>query len=192
MIEVHSTKAFTNLPCAHAQYFDKELDGSPGECASIHGYDRTVKLTFSGSVDSNGWIVPFGELKQVKEFIEYYFDHTTVLPADDPRVYNIPISMMKPGEILSTLRVLPYGVSMEMSSLFVWEWVSPFITSVTHGRCYVSKVECIEHERNSAFITVDRDTAMRRYQFCVDNALDVLPKERLWDYVNPSVRLSEL
>ena len=117
MIEVHSTKTFMNLPCGHAQWFDKEPDGSPGECASIHGYDRSVRLTFSGSVDEHGWIVPFGELAKVKSWLEYYFDHTTVLPADDPRLGSINPEMLQSGGLLHTVRVLPYGVSMEMSSL---------------------------------------------------------------------------
>ncbi len=51
MIEVHSTKKYLNLPCAHAQFFDKNPDGSPGHCASIHGYDRAVEITFSGTID---------------------------------------------------------------------------------------------------------------------------------------------
>jgi len=33
-MKVKSTKAWHKLPTAHAQWFDKEADGSPGECAS--------------------------------------------------------------------------------------------------------------------------------------------------------------
>ena len=120
MIEVHSTKKYLNLPCAHAQHFDRKEDGSHGHCASIHGYDRSVEVTFSGEVDEHGWIVSFGGLKKVKQFIEFYQDHVTCLPADDPRIDKL----VKDGHansdgLLSTLRVLPYGVSMEMTSLFL-------------------------------------------------------------------------
>lgn len=192
MIEVSSTKAFTNLPCGHCQWFDLEPDGSPGECSSIHGYDRTVRVTFSGEVDEYGWIIPFGELKSVKAFIEYYFDHTTVIPADDVRIKKIPKSMTSEGGLLSKLRILPYGVSMEMSSLFVWEHVNQYIYQNTDGRCYVSKVESIEHERNSAFIEVDRNTAMHYAStHRVDSHL-LLPKNHKWAFKSPKTVLNEI
>lgn len=197
MLEVHSTKTFMNLPCAHAQYFDTEADGSPGECASIHGYDRSVRITFSGSVDENGWIVPFGELKVVKEWLEYYFDHTTVLPADDARLNSIPSSMLEQGGLLHTLRVLPYGVSMEMSSLFIIEHLGLYISHLTKGRCYVSKVECFEHERNSAFVTMDKAGANAVYSRYVElftkayNSDNIeqflLPQRQEWPHIPPQI-----
>ena len=192
MLKVNSTKSFVNLPCGHAQHFDLEPDGSPGSCASVHGYDRTVKLTFSGTVDDNGWIVPFGELKQVKTWLEYYFDHVTVLPADDPRLDTIPESMTGPGGILGTLRVLPYGVSMEMSALFIWEHLNPFILSITDSRCYISKVESIEHERNTAFIEVDETTARQqaRKYATVRQAEGFLPKKPRWERMKPTQALA--
>lgn len=192
MIKVSSTKAFVNLPCAHAQYFDKEPDGSPGNCASVHGYDRTVKITFTGEVDDQGWIVPFGELSEVKKFLEYYFDHVTVFPANDPRIQNIPMRMRVPGEILGTMRVLPYGVSMEMSSLFIWEHINAFVLNITDGRCYVSKVECIEHERNSAYIEVGEFEARRDGYTRIKEGVDLLPKVNDWVYVQPKARIGEL
>lgn len=196
MIEIHSTKTFLNLPCAHAQFFDLEPDGSPGECASIHGYDRSVTLTFSGSVDEQGWIVPFGELGRVKKFLEYYFDHTTVLPANDARIASIPESMTAEGGLLNKLRVLPYGVSMEMSALFILEHVNAYIMHITKGRCYVSQVECREHERNSAHVTSTRraaDAVYAKLKQFTDDYLDkaTLPLEPVWPYQNPKELISQ-
>ncbi len=189
MLQVNSTKVFENMPCGHAQYFDLEPDGSPGECASVHGYDRSVKLTFSGSVDDHGWIVPFGELKEVKKWLEYYFDHTTVLPADDPRLSDLTDALTAQGGILATLRVLPYGVSMEMSSLFIWEHLNPFIISVTDSRCYISRVESIEHQRNAAFIEVDKHTAYNQAHKYGKQLLPMIPK---WEWKSPRTVLGEI
>lgn len=194
MIEVHSTKTWQRLACAHSQFFDKEPDGSPGECASVHGYDRSVTITFSGNVDENGWIVPFGELQEVKKFLEFYFDHTVLLPANDGRIKGITDDMLKPGGLFAKLRVLPHGVSMEMSSLFIWENVSSYITHVTKGRCYVSRVECREHECNSAFITVDRATAINTYNYAMTVGKEMglkvedymLVKREYWEPLSPS------
>ena len=144
MLKVKSTKAWHKLPCAHAQWFDKEPDGSVGMCSGSHGYDRSVILTFSGNIDEMGWIVPFGELRAVKQFMEYYFDHTALFPANDPRLNQIKKIASQTYPPLFNYRILPYGVSMEMSSLFIWEQVNPYIVEQTQGRCYVERVESIE------------------------------------------------
>ena len=186
-VRIKSTKKFLNLPCGHAQHFDTNPDGSPGHCASIHGYDRSVELTFSGDVDEHGWIFPFGPaLKPVKAFLEYYFDHVTVLPADDPRIDTLE-EATKPGGPLAELRVLPSGVSMEMSSLFIWEHVNAYIYNTSGGRVVVEKVHVFEHERNSGFLEVDIDTAMTQAERYTrnDNGLDFLPMIPRWDWEAP-------
>lgn len=185
-LKVKSTKRFKYLPCGHAQFFDCEPDGTPGECASIHGYDREVEFTFAGDIDEYGWVVPFGELGPVKKFLEYYFDHVTVLPANDPRLHQITEEMTGPGGLLGTIRILPSGVSMEMSSVFVWEHVNAYIYKVTDGRCYVEGVKCIEHDRNTAFVEVDEDTAKLQAQsYLVEWEGMELPQQSKWDWEEP-------
>ena len=188
-LKIKSTKVFKYLPCAHAQFFDKEEDGTPGECSSTHGYDRSVEFTFAGNVDEMGWIVPFGELKEVKKFLEYYFDHTTVLPANDPRLYQLTEELTKPGGLLGTVRILPSGVSMEMSSLFIWEHVNHYVYKVTNGRCYVERVRVYEHDRNDAMVEVDEDTAKADAQRKM--SLDiVLPLNSKWAFEEPTVAIA--
>lgn len=190
-IKIKSTKVFKYLPCGHAQFFDKEADGSPGECASIHGYDRSVELTFAGDVDDMGWIVPFGELKDIKTFIEYYFDHVTVLPANDPRLHLLTEELTAPGGLLGTVRILPSGVSMEMSSLFIWEWVNHYIYKITDGRCYVESVRVYEHDRNDAFIEVSEDTAKQDAQRKM-SLNQTLPMQSRWEWESPKEALKRL
>lgn len=187
-IKIKSTKVFKYLPCGHAQFFDKEPDGSPGECASVHGYDREVEFTFAGDIDDMGWIVPFGELKPIKEFLEYYFDHVTVLPANDPRIGDIPDVLKQPGQVLGTLRVLPSGVSMEMSSVFIWEHVNPYIYKVTDGRCYVAGVRVYEHNRNDAMLEVDEETAKKQGA----TATDYMVMKPEWNWEAPKDLMKRL
>ena len=190
-IRIKSTKVFKYLPCGHAQWFDKEPDGSPGQCASVHGYDRSVEFTFAGEVDEMGWIVPFGELGAVKKFLEYYLDHVTVLPANDPRLGSIPKQMTEPGQILGTLRVLPSGVSMEMTSMFIWEHVNHYIYKLTGGRCYVEKVRVYEHDRNDAWCEVDEETAKADAQRKMMSG-EVLPLKPEWQWEDPHSALARL
>ena len=173
-----STKSFYNLPVAHMQWFDRDKDGYPGPCAKWHGYDRSVHFEFTGDVDIHGWIVGFGDLKPVREFLEYYFDHTALAGADDPRLEQIYQAHI---DGLVDLRVMPYGVSMEMSALFIWEQVNPFIYDLTEGRVYVSKVECREHEKNSAFIEVGKKTAHKQGK----SATQILAKVGNWNNFVP-------
>jgi len=70
---------------------------------------------------------------------------------------------------------------MEMSSLFIWEQVNPYIVEMTNGRCYLEKVESIEHDSNSAFIEVDEATAMRQGR----NAQEYLVCKPQWDWAEP-------
>jgi hypothetical protein len=51
---------------------------------------------------------------------------------------------------------------MEMSCLFVWEYVNPYIYHTTGGRSFVEKIEIKEHARNSGIIEVDQATAAKQ------------------------------
>lgn len=194
-LEIKSTKKFKYLPCAHAQFFDREPDGTPGECASLHGYDREVEITFGGTPDEMGWIVAFGDAtKPIKKFIEYYFDHVSVLPANDPRIEQIPSEMLKPGAILGTLKVLPSGVSMEMSSAFIWEHVNAYVHSVTQGRCYVNKVQVFEHDRNSGILEVEKSHAFHQARVYLSKVTkeELLPLKPVWDLETPDDLMKRL
>lgn len=143
-------KSFPNMPCAHQQWFDTDKTGElfSGDCAKFHGYDRTVTMKIEGEVDDHGWVFPFGAFKAIRSWLEYYFDHTAVISADDPRLEEV-IKFNDQAKIFN-LRVLPSGVSMEMSALFIWSMASLYVYAVTEGRCHLVEVECREHEKNAS------------------------------------------
>ncbi len=186
---VKSTKKFDRMPTAHCQFFDTktgEVDYS-GHCAQLHGYDRSFTFEFAGIPDEYGWIVPFGDLKLVRSWLEYYFDHTAVVPANDPRLEKFKRAA---EEKLIVLRVLPRGVSMEMSSVFVWEHVNAYIMHKTNKRCFVSKIECREHDANSGFVEAQYSEALTSYNRLYDkigengnfvDAESFLIKKPVWD-----------
>lgn len=167
------------------QWFDRDEDGKPGDCSKWHGYDRSIHFEFTGTPDQHGWLVDFGGLKSVKSFLEYYFDHTALAPADDPRMADI-LAADKTG--LVELRVLPYGVSMEMSALFIWEQVNPYIYRLTNGRSWISRVECREHDNNSAFVEFDKNEAV--YQ--AEKSSATLICQPIWSWVEPAEVIKQL
>lgn len=59
-------------------------DEIPG-CSAIHGYAMSFYFEFeSETLDARNWVVDFGSLRPLKEFLKETFDHTMLVAADDP------------------------------------------------------------------------------------------------------------
>lgn len=72
-------KRYDNLPFAHRQ------PKHSGHCALIHGHNWSFEFQFGATeLDENGFVVDFGELKWLRQWLEERFDHTLVLNEDDP------------------------------------------------------------------------------------------------------------
>ena len=182
------TKVFENLPVAHCQFQDQNDDGSPGACASLHGYDRSVTLEVTcEELDEYGWVFPFGSFKQVRNWCEYYFDHTAVFPANDPRLDDIKLGI-KAG-FIGESRILPYGVSMEMSALFLYEQANRYIFDESEGRACITKIEFREHQKNAGHITID-------YHRSMENARkfkgDQLVCDKEWEFETPASAVNRI
>jgi len=56
----------------------------PG-CSAIHGYAMSFYFEFEcETLDARNWVVDFGSLKPLKEFLKANFDHTMLVAKDDP------------------------------------------------------------------------------------------------------------
>ena len=66
-----STKKFSGYPCTHRQW------KAESHCRFVHGYSREFYFEFScKNMTREMWVVDFGGLKEVKEWLDYMFDHT--------------------------------------------------------------------------------------------------------------------
>ena len=84
-----------------------------------------------------------------KAWMDYMFDHTVIIADDDPYLsyfHNMEI------EGIIQLRVIP-AVGAEQFAKFIFEKLDAFIQDETEGRVKVSKVEFMEHDRNTAIYT---------------------------------------
>ncbi len=144
-----STKTYTNLPCAHRQH------AHPGHCRFIHGYSRSIKFYFAARelTQDTQFVVDFGDLKAVKQWLEDMFDHTMLINENDPE-RELFEEMHKRG--VCDLRVMP-NVGMEGTSKYVFMHVDPLIRERTNGRAWVWKIETRENDKNSAEFEVARD-----------------------------------
>ena len=138
-----STKSFFDLPCAHRQH------RHVGNCALVHGYARSIHFTFAAeTLDSCGFVVDFGQLKWLKDYLEHLLDHTLLLSPDDPLLPQFR-ELEKAGAC--TIRLMPYGPGMEGTAQLICEQVDAELRRRTKGRCWVVCVESREHQKNSAF-----------------------------------------
>jgi len=81
-----------------------------------------------------------------KAWMDYMFDHTTVVAEDDP--YRSHFHNMYEEGIVQ-LRVLP-AVGAEQFAKFIFEKLNTFVQEETEGRVKVVRVEFMENNKNSA------------------------------------------
>lgn len=74
-------KRYDDIPFAHRQWNHK------GHCAHIHGHNWSFEFEFvSKSLDANGFVVDFGKLQFLKNWLNETFDHKLVISKDDPKL----------------------------------------------------------------------------------------------------------
>lgn len=137
-----STKSFFNYSCAHRQW------RHGGHCAWIHGYDRSFHFKFAAKqLTETRFVMDFGELKELKAFLDEHFDHTLLLNQDDPL-----LDKFKELEKLKACKItlLP-NVGMEATSQWLWTHVNEWLLEKEGGRVCCTRVETREHEKNSAY-----------------------------------------
>lgn len=144
-----SSKLFKGFTCAHRKW------RHPGHCAYIHGYSRDFTFWFEAHErDENGFVMEFGGLKMVREWLNEQFDHTMLLDADDPE-----IPKFRDLEAAGACRLITFDdVSCEGTARYVYDNVAPWITEATGGRVWIVSVECRENEKNSAIYIADPPT----------------------------------
>lgn len=72
----------------HSQGFScafRQWRATHSHCSLIHGYALSFTFVFEADkLDDRNWVVDFGALDELKNTLRYWFDHTTVIAADDP------------------------------------------------------------------------------------------------------------
>ena len=143
-----STKKLGPISVGHRQWKDQ------GHCAWVHGYGRYIQFTFEGELDHRQWVMDFGDLRDVKQWLEDQWDHRLLLASDDPHISDF----QKMHELCTmNINIMDvtkgWGPGIEASCKFVFDHVSPLIDKKTEGRVKLVQVEIWEHERNSAVYT---------------------------------------
>jgi 6-pyruvoyltetrahydropterin/6-carboxytetrahydropterin synthase len=150
MSKFQATKLFDGFSTVFRQW---KAEGT--HCRFLHGYGVSFRVWFEGELDERNWVWDFGGMKRAKgtidgmnpkEWMDYMFDHTTIVATDDPGIGGFR-TMNDLGII--QLRELE-AVGAEQFAKYVFEKLNTFVQEETSGRVSVVRVEFMEHAKNTA------------------------------------------
>jgi len=150
MGKFQSTKLFDGFSTVFRQW---KAEGT--HCKFLHGYGVSFRVWFEGELDERNWVWDFGGMKRAKgtidnmnpkEWMDYMFDHTTIVAVDDP--YLDKFKQMDVDGIIQ-LRIIP-ATGAEQFAKYIYGKLNTFIQEETEGRVKVVKVEFMEHNKNTA------------------------------------------
>lgn len=124
-------------------------------CRFLHGYPLSFTLVFQAAhLNEQNWVIDFGGLKTIREWLKDTFDHKLVLASDDPqlhRLMDLGRDWEKDGlEKVADVLVLP-AVGCEAFAFEVFKYVKQWLVDNNHSpRVQLVSVECREHGGNSA------------------------------------------
>ena len=146
-----STKTYGNdrgFSCCFRQWRAKH-----SHCSLLHVYSLGFKLVFEcDSLDERNWVMDFGGLKELKNWLEHNFDHTIVAAKDDPKLGELK-ALEKKG--LAVVRVFD-NVGSEKFAEEVFKQMTIIIERTKYQKkalnptVRVKSVEVFEHDANSA------------------------------------------
>ena len=153
MEKFQSTKLFDGFSCVFRQWKAKGT-----HCSFLHGYGVSFRVWFEGELDERNWVWDFGGMKRAngtidgmnpKAWMDYMFDHTVIVSVDDP--YLDKFKQMDIDGIIQ-LRIIS-ATGAEQFAKYIYKKLNTFIQEETQGRVKITKVEFMEHSKNTAIYT---------------------------------------
>jgi 6-pyruvoyltetrahydropterin/6-carboxytetrahydropterin synthase len=153
MEKFQSTKLFDGFSCVFRQW---KAEGT--HCRFLHGYGVSFRVWFEGELDERNWVWDFGGMKRAKgtidnmnpkAWMDYMFDHTTIIADNDPELELFKEMHYKN---IIQLRIIP-AVGAEQFAKYIYKKLNTFIQEETKGRVKITKVEFMEHSKNTAIYT---------------------------------------
>lgn len=137
------SKTYFDIPFAHRQHLHD------GHCAKIHGHNWDFSFTFGcHELSPEGFVVDFGKLDFIREWIYREFDHACVFNGEDPcreaLISGVPSAWK--------VKVVD-NCSSEGLAQYLFTQVDLLVRQTTKGRVFLTAVEVREDRRNSARCT---------------------------------------
>jgi len=137
---ISCSKIYKDVPFAHRQ------PRHDGRCAYIHGHNWDFEFEFcSKEMDGNGFVIDFGKLKFIKEYLDKY-DHGLVVEEGDPELYRW---RELNGLGLANVTVVP-DVSAEGFAVHLYNELNPLVQAASDARAWIHSVKVWEDSKDSA------------------------------------------
>jgi 6-pyruvoyltetrahydropterin/6-carboxytetrahydropterin synthase len=119
-------------------------------CQYLHGYALKVSLDFeTEALDDKNWVIDFGSLKPLKQWLEGKFDHKTLIAKDDPLLSVFETLQNLGGCDLLVVEKMGIEAFAEM----IWETVEVWLlTNPDPTRVQLVRVSVSEHDGNMAYV----------------------------------------
>lgn len=135
------SKTYRDIPLSHRQPFHE------GRCARLHGHSWAITLTFKASdLDENGFVIDFGDLHFIEDWIDQNLDHGMILSRNDPRTKEL--QKLEASGLLKVTWV--ENASCEGIANFLFDTFAPMVSERTNGRVSLQSIHLEEDSRNSA------------------------------------------
>jgi len=119
----------------------------------LHGHSWAITLTFvAKEMDDNGFVIDFGDLHFLRDWIDDNLDHATALKVDDPM--RVECEQLQQQGLLKILWV--QSASCEGIAQFLYHTFQPMIEQKTNGRVRIQSLHLEEDAKNSATYSPDR------------------------------------
>ena len=150
MGKFQSSKVFDGFSTVFRQWKAEDT-----HCRFLHGYGISFKVYFEGELDHRNWVWDFGGMKRAKtkidgmspkEWMDYMFDHTIIVAADDPYI-NTFQQLDNAG--IAQVRIVP-ATGAEKFAEYIYNKLSKFVYKETEDRVTIKRVEFMEHNKNTA------------------------------------------
>jgi len=151
MGKFQSSKVFDGFSTVFRQHSAENT-----HCRFLHGYGISFKVYFEGDLDERNWVWDFGGMKRAKtlidgkspkEWMDFMFDHTFIVAADDPFLESFK-RMAEAG--VAQVRVIP-ATGAEKFAEYIFNKLNEFVSKETESRVKVIKVKFMEHGKNAAY-----------------------------------------
>jgi 6-pyruvoyltetrahydropterin/6-carboxytetrahydropterin synthase len=133
-------KTYQDIPFAHRQH------RHDGHCAYIHGHNWGFTFTFAcRELDECGFVVDFGKLGYIRDWLKENLDHACVFSEEDPLREQIVAAA--PGAFKVYLAP---ATSSEGLAKHLHDVLNAMVLEHTRGRAWIASLEVIEDSKNTA------------------------------------------
>lgn len=125
-------------------------------CNKIHGYAMSFEFHFEAeTLDTRNWVVDFGGLKELENYLKQWFDHTLLVATDDPEIETFKLLQEK--KLANVVEFTALGCEALASQLI--DFVNDFYIPTHFGESESVRVKCVKVEvretvKNWAYVTI--------------------------------------